>query len=253
LFSTISVYRPGLEYFVAIFDVITERKQTEDALRTSLAEKVALLKEVHHRVKNNLQIVDSLLRLQANRSQDQNVVDVWQDTRSRVNSMALLHEGLYRSSNLANVNFAAYVEDLTKQLLRSYGVAAARITLENRVAPLCLPLDKFLPFGLIINELISNALKHAFPGERPGTITVTMAPAGEARLLLSVAVNGVGLSSTNIDFTKNYYILGLRLVSNLVGQLRGTMTVEQSDGGGTVFREDFPLPQDTLPEGNILI
>ena len=139
-------------------------RQVEEALRKSLDEKVALLKEVHHRVKNNLQIVASLLGLQAGRSVNRKVVGVLQDTRSRVRSMALLHETLYRSGNLARINFAAYLRDLCGQLLLASGPVASRVRMEYRVFQISLPMEQALPCGLIVNELVSNALKHGFPG-----------------------------------------------------------------------------------------
>jgi PAS domain S-box-containing protein len=233
---------------VSIFEDITARKKAVDALRASLAEKVALLKEVHHRVKNNLQIVASLLRLQANRTPDQNVVDVLQDTRNRVHSMALLHEVLYRSTDLGSVNFADYVEDLTKHLRRSCGPADGRIIVENSIVPFSLPLDKSLTCGLIINELVANALKHAFPGNRSGNITVTMEPAAGQQFVLSIQDNGIGLPADR-DVTKTSPTLGLRLVANLVGQLRGILAAVQPDGGGVLFRIIFPIPPDTSFEG----
>ena len=178
---------------MAVFDVITERKRTEIALRNSFEEKVALLKEVHHRVKNNLQIVASLLNLQSSRARNRQVVDVLQDTRNRVHSMALLHDVLYRSGNLARINFAAYVTELCTQLVRSFGPAASRVKVENRVARIGLPLEQSVPCGLIINELVSNALKHGFPDNRTGRVTVELGPAEGQRHLLCVRDDGIGL------------------------------------------------------------
>jgi PAS domain S-box-containing protein len=231
---------------IAIID-ITDRKQAEDALSESLAEKVALLKEIHHRVKNNLQIVASLLNLQARRVQDENAVNILQDTQSRVRSMALLHEMLYHSGNLAQINFVAYVEQLCGQLKRSFGSAAVQIRVENRVARISLPLEQSLPCGLILSELVSNALKHGFPGKRAGRIAVELHPREGQMLVLSVSDDGVGLPS-GLDIS-NSSTLGLQLVSNLAAQLKGQFTVGRPDGGGTTISVVFPVPKDTLHEG----
>jgi len=245
MWFSISLYSPQKEYFVAVFDVITERKQAMEALRTSLEEKVALLKEVHHRVKNNLQIVASLLSLQANRSQNQHVIDVLQDTRNRVRSISLLHEMLYRSGNLARVNFASYVGDLCGQLLQSFGSMAAKLDVENHIGLIGLPLELAVPCGLIINELVSNALKHGFPGERAGRVTVELNPAEGQMLVLCVRDNGVGLPS-GLD-PANTATLGLKMVSKLAGQLNGQLTMmDQPDGVGTAFSVVFPVPENIL-------
>jgi PAS domain S-box-containing protein len=242
MWFSIAVYSPREEHFVAVFDVITERKQTEIALRNSFEEKVALIKEVHHRVKNNLQIVASLLNLQASRAHSRQVVDVLQDTRNRVHSMALLHEVLYRSGNLARINFAAYVEELCTQLVRSFGPAAARIKVENRIARIGLPLEQSVPCGLIINELVSNALKHGFPDKRTGRVTVELGPAGGQRLLLCVRDDGIGLPpGMNIADKSS---LGLQLVSKLAIQLGGQLEMHPSDGGGAAFCVSFPVQGD---------
>lgn len=232
--------------YLGIVMDITERKQAEIALSDSLAEKVVLLKEVHHRVKNNLQIVASLLNLQASRSHNPEVVDLLQDTRNRVHSMALLHEVLYQSDNLARINFAAYVDDLCCQLLRSFGTQAGRVKIENRVARIGMPLDQSVPCGLIINELVSNALKHAFPGEGSGKIRVEMGLSQDQQLMLCVKDNGIGLP-IGLDITDPAR-LGLRLITSLAEQLEGKLTVEQPDGTGVAFTMIFPLPEDALVE-----
>ncbi|MBI5386676.1 MAG: PAS domain S-box protein [Verrucomicrobia bacterium] len=254
---------------------VTERKRAEEALRESLAEKIALLKEVHHRVKNNLQIVASLLNLQAGRAQNPQVLDVLQDTRNRVRSMALLHEALYRSGTLARINFPGYVADLCAQLLRSFGPVGARVALECRVARLGLPLEQSVPCGLIINELVSNALKHGFPGERAGRIIVELKPSPESAggeddlfslqsqrkdpeegrdqpspprepsLVLRVSDDGVGLPP-GLD-PASTSTLGLQLVSNLADQLKGHFTVERGTGEGAAFSVVFPVPDNTAP------
>ncbi len=217
---------------------ITRLKQAEVELRDSLQEKVALLMEVHHRVKNNLQIVDSLLSLQANRSTHPQVLGALQDSRNRVRSMALLHETLYRSGNLARIQFASYVEELCRRIFHAFGQTAGRVGIETRVAPIGLTLDQAVPCGLIINELVSNALKHGFPGGRSGKVVVELCRAPGQMLLLIVRDDGAGLPD-DLD-PENITTLGLQLVRDLAGQLDGHLTVERAQGAGASFRVVFP-------------
>ena len=212
----------------------------EAAVRASLHEKEALLKEVHHRVKNNLQVITSLLRLEAGRSSQPDVVAVLAEMQSRVLSMALLHETLYRSDNLALVDLAAYLTQLGHQIVRSLAPAAG-VTLQLDVEPIRLDLDQAVPCGLIVNELMSNALKHAFPDGRHGDIRITarLVDGGPA-LRLSVADAGAGLPA---DFNEaRTRSLGLRLVTDLVRQLHGTLDI--SSGYGTTFSLTF-TPKST--------
>lgn len=239
----------GLRYRVATAQDIRRRKEAVDALRVSLEDKVALLKEVHHRVKNNLQIVASLVNLQAGRSQNPDVIDVLRETGNRVRSMALLHEVLYASGTLASIDFSRYVEDLCRQLLRTYGQATGRIRVENRVDRIGLPLETSVPCGLIINELVSNSFKHAFPDGRAGTVTVELQLREEGRLTLCVRDDGVGLGR-GFDPAATA-TLGLQLVSNLAGQLGGRLTVTGGPGGGTTFSVAFSVPEAVLTSGRL--
>jgi len=226
---------------------ITEHKKVEESLKASLDEKVILLKEVHHRVKNNLQIVASLLGLQAGRWKNPEVIEVLQDTRNRVKSMALLHETLYRSENLGHINFADYLKGLCGQLLYSSGPVTGRIRLEYQVVPLNLPLEQAVPCGLIVSELVSNALKHGFPGDRTGRILVGLIPVDEQTILLSIRDEGTGLPS---DFKPDTSTgLGLKLVSGLTDQLGGILETETSPGEGTTFRITFLRPLSTINKG----
>lgn len=238
---------PGSRHFVCFVHDISERKAVELALRQSLEEKIALLKEVHHRVKNNLQIVVSLLALQASRSRDPNVLDVLHDTRSRVHSMALLHEALYRSENLARTNFARYLEELCAQLLRSCAPVVGRVGIEAHVDPISLTLDQAVPCGLIVNELVSNALKHGYPDDRGGTITVEVHPVEEGQLRLRVSDDGVGLPSGGDDVKPR--TLGLQLIGRLARQLGGRFTVDDGHAGGASFSVVFPLSEEARKEG----
>ncbi|HOW67702.1 MAG TPA: PAS domain S-box protein [Candidatus Paceibacterota bacterium] len=215
---------------------ITERKRAEQALRSSLEEKEALLKEVHHRVKNNLQIVSSLLNLGCRRLDHPGIAEFLTDIQSRIRAMALLHETLYASDNLARINFSRYVDVLCAQIARSYASDMRNIILRQQIVDIDLDLDRAIPVGLIIHELVSNALKHAFPNRPGGMIAVQLQAPNEQQYLLQVEDNGRGLpSDLGLSTTDT---LGLRLVRSLVDQLDGKMTV--SNDGGTMFQIVFP-------------
>jgi two-component sensor histidine kinase len=215
---------------------ITERQQVEAALRDSLRDKDVLLQEIHHRVKNNLQIVSSLLHLQTDQAAQPTVKAVFKEAQRRVLSMALIHESLYRSPNLAQVNLAEYIETLCTHVFRSFGVDGAQIKLVTRLEPVALGLEQAVPCGLIVNELLSNALKYAFPSGRTGQITLTLsAPAGQVQL--RVADNGVGLPPPMENVPARPP--GLGLVSMLAKQLKGEVVVER--GEGAAFQLTFPL------------
>lgn len=230
-----------------VFRDVTQRNRAEKAQRASLEEKTALLKEVHHRVKNNLQIVISLLNLQAARLKQPELLDPLRDTQNRVRSMALVHEVLYRSENLARLSIADHVESLCEHLLASFGPAvAARIQLQRRVANLNVSLDQAVPCGLIINELVSNALKHAFPDGRSGHILVELRADSPAQAVLTISDSGIGLPP-GLDITRTQ-TLGVRIVSNLATQLKGTLAVQaHGPTGGALFRLIFPTLDDVRP------
>ncbi len=218
---------------------VTEHKLVELELKTSLEEKIALLKEVHHRVKNNLQVVISLLNLQTTRIQNREVLDTLEETRNRVRSMSLLHETLYRSQNMARVNLAQYVETLCAHLFRTYGRQVENIEWVNRLIPVELSPDRAVPCGLIVNELISNALKYAFPEARRGQIVIELRALENRRFVLTVSDNGVGLpSDLNIEEAQT---LGLQLVLMLTEQLHGSVEILRD--GGTTFHITFEAGQ----------
>jgi PAS domain S-box-containing protein len=214
---------------------ITERKRAESALQASLQEKTVLLKEIHHRVKNNLQMVISLLNLQAARLENPEMLDTLRVTRNRVHAMALLHESLYSSANLARIRFADFAKQLCAHLFQSAGSPAARIALQLQILEVELGLDQAVPCGLIINELVCNSLKHAFPKDRPGQITVAVQARDDQQVRLTVADDGVGLPP-GLDL-HNTGTLGLELVSALTTQLKGQLEVERH--AGTTFRITF--------------
>ena len=209
---------------------ITERKLGEQQIQASLSEKEVLLKEIHHRVKNNLQIISSLLHLQSHDLSDEKSMDVFSDSQHRIESMSLIHEELYKSADLARVDFGEYMGSLTSNLFESYGVVADQIVLSIDVNAPPLDIDKAIPLGLIVNELVSNSLKYAFPETGRGTITIALGRLDDG-YLLTVGDNGVGIRP-GLDLTE-VQTLGLKLVNTLVGQLKGT--IELNRAGGTEY------------------
>ncbi len=185
--------------FVGTVADISERKRAEEQIKASLTEKEVMLKEIHHRVKNNLQVISSLVSLQADGSRDETVREVLQDVTYRVRSMALVHEKLYQSADLAHIDFAEYARSLLGYLWRAHGPTAAAIRLTLDLEPVLLPVDTAVPCGLILNELAVNALKHAFRGSAEGSERIAAQRSGA--VTLSVADNGVGLPA-GLDWRK---------------------------------------------------
>jgi two-component sensor histidine kinase len=210
---------------------IAQRMQVEEELKASLREKEALLQEIHHRVKNNLQVICSLLNLQSRSIEDQDTLQMFKESQDRVRSMALIHEKLYRSEDMARVDFGDYLRNLTSHLVRSYRDGSNRVRLTISADGIPLTIEKAVPCGLITNELISNALKHAFPDGRAGEIHVDFRAEGDQRLTLSVADNGVGLPA-DMDFNAAE-TLGLQLIRVLTSQLGGTAELQSSPDSGT--------------------
>jgi two-component sensor histidine kinase len=207
---------------------IHERTRAEERLNTSLQEKDVLLKEIHHRVKNNLQIITSLLNLQSRMVSDPNTLEVLHDSQNRVRSMALIHEKLYQSDNLAQVNFDEYLHSLVPSLLRTYQRGHQTITLNYDIEDTPLPLELAIPCGLIVNELVTNALKYAFPQDRGGKLWIELHKTSTQGFALRVADNGVGLPS-ELDI-HNPPNLGLQLVNSLVSQLEGNVEIDREKG-----------------------
>ncbi len=233
--SPVTDWRGRLASQVVVLRDITERKRAEEQIEASLREKEVLLKEIHHRVKNNLQVISSLLYLQSRGVENDQALEMFRDSESRVRSMALVHERLYQSEDLARVDFAEYVRRLANYLFRSYGVNTNVIRLKINVEYVFLGVDMAIPCGLIINELLSNSLKHAFPDGRAGEIRVELRADGEGQFTLMISDNGVGFPK-GLDFpdTKT---LGLQLVNTLVNQLEGTIELDRRDG--TTFEIAF--------------
>ncbi|HVR38029.1 MAG TPA: PAS domain S-box protein [Thermoanaerobaculia bacterium] len=215
---------------------ITERRRAEELIQASLREKEALLREIHHRVKNNLQVTSSLLRLQAGVIENPAAREVFAETQNRIRSMALVHEKLYQSTNLSAIDFTEYVKTLGELLFKSFAVDTNRIVYRVEGTVMLLSIDAAVPCGLIVNELLSNALKHAFPNLRKGTITVSTANNADGTRTVAVHDDGVGLpDQLNVEALST---LGLQLVRGLVQQIDATIAIERN--GGTAFRIVLP-------------
>jgi len=215
---------------------ITERKMVEGLIKESLEEKEVLLKEIHHRVKNNLQIISSLLHLQSNDLQDTQVRRIFEDSQHRINSMALIHEELYNSGDLARIDFGDYSRILIENLFDSYGISTSHIALDIQVDAQPLSLDQAIPLGLVINELVSNSLKYAFPGGCEGHVSIFLQAGPGNQFALTVSDDGIGLPE-DIDF-HHPNSLGLRLVETLAHQLKASVELDRSSGTTfTIARE----------------
>ncbi len=207
---------------------LAERQRAESAMRASLHEKEVLLKEIHHRVKNNLQMIYSLLSLQSQYAADPTTLAALRDSQDRIRSMALVHEKLYQSTNLADIDFGEYLRTLASHLHRSYAVKERTVRLVVSTAPIRLGIDTALPCALIASELISNALKHAFVGRSEGVLRVNVRTGENGTVQLDVADDGVGLHRE--DRIASPATLGMQLVEGLVRQLNGTLITDDSEG-----------------------
>ena len=226
---------------VVVSHDMSQRKSSEDQLQSSLKEKEILLKEIHHRVKNNLQIISSLLSLQSSTIEDAPTRELVRESQNRVRSMALIHEKLYQAASLARIDFGEYLRSLTRDLFRSY--SAGGVSLKMQAEDVFLDVDSAIPCGLIVNELVSNALKYAFPQGRGGELLITFARIARDKFALSVTDNGTGLPS-DLD-VRNPKTLGLQLVAMLINQLHGTLDVVSD--GGTTFMITFSTEKEKNP------
>ncbi len=240
IYSTPTVYRfrNTIIGFNAIILDITGRKQAEEQIRSSLAEKEVLLKEIHHRVKNNFQIIISLINLQSNTIKDPVLLKMFNDSTNRIRAMALVHEKLYRSEDMTKIDFASYIKTISEELHGSYTTGANRPQLIIETEEIQLGIDQSIPCGLIVNELITNALKYAFPdGGIAGTIRITLRQTGDNEITMSVADNGIGIpESIQVDNTTS---LGMQLVGVLVKQIHGEFSINRT--GGTAWTIIFPI------------
>jgi PAS domain S-box-containing protein len=215
---------------------ITENKINEEKITQSLKEKDILLKEVHHRVKNNMQVISSILNLQSSYVKDTYALNLLKECQNRIKSMAFIHESLYQTKNFESVNFSEYVTTLSKNLVHTYSINTKKIKLILTLDKLYLSLDASIPCGLIINEIISNSLKYAFPDNRDGIIFVNLAVV-KNKVSIEVGDNGIGIPDS-VD-VKNTQTLGLQLVDTLVEQINGTIKLIRKKG--TIFSIEFNI------------
>jgi PAS domain S-box-containing protein len=217
---------------------ITILKRAEAQIRASLLEKENLLREIHHRVKNNMQVVSALLILQSKKTKDRKILEMFRESEHRIKTMALIHEKLYQSRSFGTIDLAEYLSRLVQYLFRSYEERSAKVTLEMDVRDISLDIDTALPCSLIINELVSNSLKYAFPGGKGGKICIRVTKDEASGYAMEIRDNGVGLPP-GLDLEKTE-TLGLRLVYGLVvNQLGGTIETGTA-GKGTSFIIRFP-------------
>jgi PAS domain S-box-containing protein len=231
-----------IEYLDVIMLDIDERKRAEEQIRNSLKEKEILLKEIHHRVKNNLQIISTLLDLQSDSFAEDQSKRFFEDCQNRIRAMAMIHEKLYETSDFVSIDFGEYLNNLINSLCSTY-MSDNRITLTIETCEVALEIDEAIPCGLIVNELVSNSLKYAFPEDCQGDLVVRLYIVDDGRITLTVEDNGVGFPP-GLDFRETE-TLGLQLVNMLVKQLKGE--IELDKGAGTLFRLKF---RRTLKRGS---
>jgi len=217
----------GIKYLQSIIRDISEKKTNEAELQKTLKEKDMLLKEIHHRVKNNLQLTISLLNLQASFISEEFVKKMFIDSQNRIKSMALLHEQLYRS-NISSINSESYFNSLIPQLVNTYNVSTGKISVHTKIEERMLSLDTVIPLGLIITEIISNIFKYAFPGNRNGNVIIEFKSTGDNVLQLIISDDGTGLPE-NIDY-RNTNTLGFQLIHSLAEQLNGKVEITNRNG-----------------------
>lgn len=208
---------------------ITDRKRAEEVVERSLKEKEVLLKELHHRVKNNLQIISSLLQLKLVTARDAEVIDVFKQTQERIRVMALVHQKLCEAKDFMSIDISGYVNELVNNLLLAYGVDKEKISVKVDVAKVLLKIDLAVPCGLIINELLTNSFKYAFPGDRRGEVNISLRSLNNGMLEIMVSDNGIGFyKGFNLHETKT---MGLALVvSTIESQLGGTIKLMRTKG-----------------------
>jgi len=203
--------------------------RNENRILASLHEKEVLIKELHHRVKNNMQVVSSLLALQSRKVDDERYRKYFEESQNRIHAMAMVHEKLYRSEDMARVDFSEYIRDLTRHLFYTYNINPRAIRLHLDVAEIYLGIDTAIPCAMIINELVSNSLEHAFPGGREGNLTVRLHRNDGGMHILTVTDDGVGIPE---DFSiDKLQTLGMQIIQSLTRQVRGTL--EMVGKGGT--------------------
>ena len=237
--------------FAIVTRDITERKRVEELkhkeemMAEALRREVLLRREIHHRVKNSLQIVSSLLFLRSQSVGDPRLEAILNESRSRVSSIALIHEKLYRAGDVSQIDFSDYLRDLVRDVFQALRINRTTVAMRVDTEPVMLGIDVAVPCGLIVTELVSNALRHAFPDSREGEVVVELRPDGDGKLLLRVQDNGCGLPK-GFDWRQSKS-LGLQLVGDLTRQVGGDIRFES--GPGTVVTILFPKPVD-VQKGN---
>jgi two-component sensor histidine kinase len=220
----------------------TDRKLAEEQIKASLKEKETLLLEIHHRVKNNMQVISSLLKLQSNAIKDDRIKKTLLESQNRVKAMATVHENLYKSKNLSSISISPFLKELAESILKSYQLSSEDIVLEIDSDEIFISIEQASPLGLIVNELVSNSLKYAFPDERHGKIGITVNRLKNELIHLRFSDNGVGIP-VSLDW-RNTDSLGLKLVLNLAeNQLDGSIKMEIDNGTNydITFKEDHKL------------
>jgi PAS domain S-box-containing protein len=223
----VTEYRGRPTVIATLLD-ITPAKEAEEKIRASLVEKEVLLKEVHHRVKNNLQIISTLLELQSESIGDKEALRAFRESQDRIKAMALIHEKLYESKDIVFIDFRRYIEELSAHLFDSYLIDPGRVLLKMECGDISIGIDRAIPCGLIINELVSNALKHAFPDARKGEISIRLHSCDDGLVKITVTDNGIGLPP-GVDF-RDTETLGLQLVNMLTRQLAGGIELQNESG-----------------------
>ncbi len=234
----------GKEAIIANGRDITERKRSDDLIRSALREKDVLLREVHHRVKNNMQVISSLLNLQASQTSDPAARATLEESRQRVRSIALIHEKLYNSGNMASIDFGAYLKSVADELLKTFGRpdVSCRLDLEG----IRFEIDRAIPAGLIVNELLTNSLRHAFPPGTSGTVWVRLRSLGDGRVELVVQDDGIGFAPGADPSTSA--TLGLAIVKTLVEQMQGTFSMEGAHGATWTIQFSLDKDSAAIPE-----
>lgn len=230
-------------FFTGIIRNITERKVAEEELKRSIEEKEILLKEIHHRVKNNLMVISSLLNLQSQYITDKADLAIFKESQTRARSMALIHERLYQSTDLKRIDFGEYIQTLSTDLYHTYVRDPKQVKINTDIENIMLDINTAIPLGLIVNELLTNSIKHAFPPGTSGEITLQFYKKGE-KLILIVKDNGIGFPQ-NLDFC-NTDSLGLQLVNSLTSQINGEIELDQNQG--TKFKIIFNEPEYSLKQ-----
>lgn len=225
MWFNVSVYSPQRGYFVVVFDVITQRKQAEELIKRSLDEKTLLLREIHHRVKNNLAIISALLHMQEMTIKNKTASGLLKESQDRIKAMSLVHEMLYLTEDFTKIDAGAYIRKLTDEILASQRDSKDGLALNYDLSSEALAIDKLIPVGLIVTELVTNAMKYAFAGKELGKLMISMKVDAQGAHVLTVSDNGRGLPK---GFTAKS--LGLKIVRTLVKQLKGKMRITSGDG-----------------------